>query len=180
MKAVLQSSEFWGALDAVITYSPFHTDLLLLNIKMVLVFSTSKISDLVWYHTVEVHLDLILRTGQACCSCTLLSVGQGPTAPSAVLRLMALYKFLFFESVPWPLNHTCSKVVSPLVVLINPAHNPWESITYRIQTTTSCSSSALWLSASHVCSHLAWLSLDNLAESQLEMVGLRIAMMLKP
>lgn len=59
----------------------------------------------------------------------LLSMGQGLPAPLVVLRLMALYKFFFFEFVLWPLNHTCSKVVSPLVALINTAHNPRESIT---------------------------------------------------
>lgn len=103
----------------------------------------------------------------------LLCAGRGLSAPLAVLRLMALYKFFFFEFVLRPFNQACSKVVSPQVVLINTAHDPRESITYLIQATTPCSSSAPRLLASHVCSHLLWLHSDNLAGSQLEMGGLR-------
>lgn len=101
----------------------------------------------------------------------LLCAGRGLSAPLAVLCLMALCKFFFFEFVLRPFNQACSKVVSPQVVLINTAHDPQESITYRIQATTPCSSSAPRLLASHICSHLLWLRPDNLAGSQLEMGG---------
>lgn len=59
----------------------------------------------------------------------LLCAGRGLSAPLAVLHLMALYKFFFFEFVLRPFNQACSKVASPQVALINTAHDPRESIT---------------------------------------------------
>lgn len=56
---------------------------------------------------------------------TLLPMGQGQSA----LYLIALYKF-FFEFALWPLNHTCSDLVSPLAALINTPQDSQGSVTY--------------------------------------------------
>lgn len=56
---------------------------------------------------------------------TLLPMGQGQSA----LYLIALYKF-FFEFALWPLNHTCSELVSPLAALINTPQDSQRSVTY--------------------------------------------------
>lgn len=53
---------------------------------------------------------------------TLLPMGQG-------LYLIALSKF-FFEFALWPLNHTCSEVVSPLAAPINTPQDSQGSVTY--------------------------------------------------
>lgn len=63
-------------LDAVMTYSPFHTDLLLLNIKMLLSSSTSTISMTQCSVSRSPSRPVLfggqggssLRTGQECCS----------------------------------------------------------------------------------------------------------------
>lgn len=86
---------------------------------------------------------------------TLLPMGQGQSA----LYLKALSEF-FFEFALWPLNLPCSEVVSPLAALITTpqdSQGALQSLSHGSQAAT--------------CSHLGWLSLANLAGSQLEMLG---------